>query len=164
MDHGIQTAGKFRVQCVRPDGRLKWQDDIRNAATLEGLTDLLSAFLAGGTQRSWSVGIISGAAYSAVSSADTAASHAGWAEFTGYSGDRKSYAGLSVAGGVCAPAAAAQFTLTSAGSLRGFFLASNATKGSTSGVLWCTGLFAAARALEAGETLRVTYSVRASGG
>jgi hypothetical protein len=157
-----ELSGFFLVACVRPDGSTAWSERVRNGVTTAGLTDLLAAGFCSGTQRTWKLGLISSSGYGAVSAADTMPSHPGWSEFTGYSGSRPAWspsAGSAVAAG---PAAA--FPVTGDGAARGLFVTSDATKGGSSGVLWSTALFGTARTLRAGQTLNVSYVLRAAGG
>ncbi len=163
----IQTfdpAGSFAVECRDRLGNLIWREEFPNGVTTPGITDLLSAGFAGGTQRpNWYVGLIDGDDFDDVSADDTMASHAGWAELTDYSGDRPAWS-LTVAAGVAVTGTPAGYTLSAACSARGLFITSNATKGGATGILWSTGLFNAARALSSGSTLSVIYTLRGAGG
>ncbi len=145
-------------------GRVLWRESVRNGITIPGLTDLLSAGFANGTQRTaWHFGLIDGSGFSEVSPTDTAASHSGWAEEEDYSGNRKQWS-LTVNGGIASTNAAALFAFTASASVRGVFLATASTKGSTSGVLWSTALFSSVRAMLSGQSLSVSYRIRGSGG
>lgn len=162
----VEFAGELMVELLNTDGDVLWREPVRNAATLEGLTAILQDFFAAGTQKTqWFLGLINGSGYTGVSASDTMSSHAGWTELTSYtSGTRPQWTPLSAASGIIANTSQVTLTITSACTVKGFFVVSNSTKGASTGVLWATALFATARTLSAGNGLRLTYTVRASGG
>lgn len=166
MPLDIEYRGRLTVEALAADGSVLWREEVDNAATLEGLTDNLSVqFNAGAQKTQWFLGLISDSGYTGVSTADTMSSHAGWTEFTGYSaGARPQWSPLAAAAAIIANTAEVTYTLSAAGTLRGFFVSSNSTKGGATGTLWATALFATARTLAAGNGLRVTYTVKAVGG
>lgn len=78
------------------------------------------------------VGLVSGATPT-FNVADTLASHAGWTEFTSYSGNRKTYTGVRSGNDVTNAASVASFTMSGSGTIGGAFLATVNT--GTSGTL-----------------------------
>lgn len=152
---GVQIEGRWQVTCRGPDGQIKWVDEIRNLVVNQGLDHLLSAALAAGTQiTAWYVGLIDGTP--TIAGADTLASHAGWAEVSDYTGDRKAWTAGAVSGqSVANGAAPAEFAINATVTVGGAFLASVAT--GTAGTLYAAGAFAGGnRALQNGDTLEVT--------
>ena len=77
-----RMKGKFVVECVGADGKVKWRDEFHNTVVTVGKNLALDTLLAGS---SYSVtgpymGLISSTSYSAISASDTMSSHAGWLE------------------------------------------------------------------------------------
>lgn len=161
------TIGHFHIEHWRPDpvtGELKWLKniDFHNGISTEGLNSLLGVGFHADTQiTAWYIFPINNVGYSALSPADTAASHAGWVESTAYSETTR------VAWGPAAPSGGSLLNSTplvmtiSADStaLVGMGVASVSTKSSTSGKLWATGLFGSVQNMATGDVLKITYTV-----
>lgn len=163
----VQVSGQFRVECFDlATGRVVWREKFHNAATLGGMTANFQDFFMGGAQKtSWFLGLIDNDGYAGVDEDDTMSSHAGWAEATAYqSATRPQWAPLACAAGIITNSSQVVYTATGAMSLKGFFVASNSTKGGTTGTLWATALFNAVRTLSAQHGLRVTYTAVMTGG
>jgi hypothetical protein len=161
----IQAGGVFRVQCLDKDGNVKWEDQMHNLVVNEGLQDMNTQYFKGSTyDAAFFLGLVegpgSGTSYAA---ADTLASHAGWTEFTNYSGDRKAVtfgsateADPSVISNSGSPSS---FTISGGGGVvAGAFLCTVAS--GTSGVLFSEADFQSPgdRTVVAGDTLNVTYT------
>lgn len=149
-----------------PNGKIAWVEKGKNTIVIEGLTRLLSVMFAAGTQvTSWYMGLINNSGFDEITQDDTIASHAGWTEFTSYSGGvRKQWTPLSVSGAVLTNTAPIQFTFSSAGTVQGFFLVSDSTLSGTTGVMWNAATFSGTRTIQAGGNLTVNYTLRAAGG
>jgi hypothetical protein len=166
---GFSTSAKgggvFHVQCLDKDGNLKWEDQMHNLVVDVGLQDMNTQYFTGSAYTAaFFLGLVagpgSGTTYAA---ADTLASHAGWTEFTEYSGARKAVAfgtattaDPSVIGNSASPA---QFSITGAGgTVAGAFLC-NVDSG-TSGLLFSEADFQSPgdRVVVSGDTLNVTYT------
>ena len=161
----IQAGGVFYVQCLDKDGNLKWEDEMHNLVVNEGLQNMNTEYFKGSTYTAaFFLGLItgpgSGTTYAA---ADTLASHAGWTEYTDYSGSRKAVtfgtattADPSVISNSASPAS---FVISGGGGVvAGAFLCT-VTSG-TSGVLFSEADFQSPgdRTVVAGDTLNVTYT------
>jgi hypothetical protein len=161
----IQAGGVFHVQCLDKDGNLKWEDQMHNLVVNEGLQNMNTQYFKGSTYTAaFFLGLItgpgSGTTYAA---ADTLASHAGWTEYTDYSGDRKAVtfgtattADPSVISNSASPSS---FTISGAGGVvAGAFLCT--VNSGTSGVLFSEADFQSPgdRTVVAGDTLNVTYT------
>jgi hypothetical protein len=161
----IQAGGVFHVQCLDKDGNLKWEDEMHNLVVNEGLQNMNTEYFKGSTYTAaFFLGLVtgpgSGTTYAA---ADTLASHAGWTEYTDYSGDRKAVtfgtattADPSVISNSASPSS---FTISGGGGVvAGAFLCT-VTSG-TSGVLFSEADFQSPgdRTVVAGDTLNVTYT------
>jgi hypothetical protein len=158
-------GGVFHVQCLDKDGNLKWEDQMHNLVVNVGLQDMNTKYFTGSTYTAaFFLGLVtgpgSGTSYAA---ADTLASHAGWTEFTDYSGNRKAVtfgtattADPSVISNSASPA---QFSITGAGgTVAGAFLCG--VSSGTSGLLFSEADFQSPgdRVVVSGDTLNVTYT------
>jgi len=170
LTESAEAHGRYEVECIGPDGRLKWRDTIENVVCTEGKNVMLDAALAGSayTVVGPFMGLISSVSYTAVSAGDTMASHLGWLEAGGtnaptYTGNRKTAVWSSASAGSKALSAALSFAITSAGTAKGAFLCFGTgavnTKDNTSGKLWSAGTFATGdKAVVNGDTINVNYS------
>ena len=161
----IQAGGVFHVQCLDKDGNLKWEDEMHNLVVNEGLQNMNTEYFKGSTYTAaFFLGLVtgpgSGTTYAA---ADTLASHAGWTEYTDYSGSRKAVtfgtattADPSVISNSASPSS---FIISGGGGVvAGAFLCTVAS--GTSGVLFSEADFQSPgdRTVVAGDTLNVTYT------
>jgi hypothetical protein len=157
----IRQSGCFDVRCFNPDGSLAWQDRWNNGATSAALNDILSVYFAAGTPKTtWYIGLINNAGFSALASADTMASHAGWTELTDYSESvRQTWTPSAPAGGSVTNTNTPSFTnITNGNVVNGAFLVSDNTKGGTTGVLWATSSNSTPQTLQSGQVLKVNYT------
>jgi hypothetical protein len=165
-----QAHGRYEIECIGADGKLKWRDVIENVVATVGKNLALDTFLAGSayTVVGPFMSLISSVSYTAVAAGDTMASHAGWLEAGGanaptYSGNRKTAAWSAAASGAKALSAALSFAITGTGTVKGAFLCYGSgalnTKDNTAGVLWSAGTFSTGdKAVVNGDTLNVNYS------
>lgn len=132
----------FDVQCRR-NRKLVWRDFFHNTVMTAGKNDLLDKYFGGSSYTAaWYMGLIQSDSYSAIAAADTMASHAGWQECTTYDeASRPTCAFSAASGGSKALSAALSFTISASKTVKGAFIVTNATKGSTTGVLYSAGLF-----------------------
>lgn len=159
----ISATGKYFVECFDVDGNLKWSDEITNLVVTVGKNDLLDKYLAGSAYTAaWYVGLVSSTSYTTGAAAgDTMASHGGWAEDQNYTqGTRPAASWAAASGGSKALASAAAFSINATTTIKGCFMASNSTKGGTTGILLSAGLFSGGdKAVGNGDTLNVSYSL-----
>jgi len=160
-----KAGGVYKIQCVGADGQVKWEEEMHNLVVNQGLQSMVSVHLNGATQiAAWYIGLITGpGSGTTIAAGDTLASHAGWTEFTNYSGNRKAAvfgtattADPSVIDNTASPAS---FTISGGGgTVAGAFLASVDT--GTSGVLFSASDFQSPgdRVVVASDTLNVTYT------
>ena len=168
QSESLDGVGVYTAKCYDADGNLKWEDTYTNLITTVGKNDLLDKYLAGsGYTGTFYLGLISSSSYSAISAADTAASHAGWLEAGGmnapiYSQSARPTAAWSAASaGSKALSAALTFSIiTTGGTIKGSFLSTVATKDSATGILFSAGLFAGGdKVVTPSDTLTVSYSL-----
>jgi hypothetical protein len=165
-----EAHGRYEVECIGADGKLKWRDTIENVVCTVGKNLALDTFLAGAayTVTGPFMGLISSISFAAVSAGDTMSSHAGWLEAGGanaptYSGNRKTAVWSAAAAGSKALSAALSFAITSTGTVKGAFFCYGSgalnTKDNSAGVLWSAGTFSTGdKAMVNGDTLNVNYS------
>ena len=163
----VRMHGRFEVECIGPDGRVRWRDEIRNLVTTVGKNDLLDKYLAGsGYTASVRMGL---KGTGSAAAGDTQASHGGWSEVGGanapaYTGNRPTPSFSAASGGSKATSAAVSFTITSPGTVAGCFLnvGGSATKDDTTGVLYSAGDFTGGnKVVGASDVLSVTYTASA---
>lgn len=160
----VSAGGVFVVQCFDKNGNLKWEATQPNLVVNEGLKYLNDTFFSGSAYTAdWYLGLVEGpGSGNTFAAADTLASHAGWAEFTNYTGDRASItfgAATSADPSVITNPGPAQFSIAGAGgTVAGAFLTNVAT--GTSGELFSASNFQAPgdRTVVSGDTLNVTYT------
>lgn len=160
-----KAGGVYKIQCIGADGAVKWEDEMHNLVVNQGLQSMVSVYLDGGTQiTTWYIGLITGpGSGTTIAAGDTLASHAGWTEYTDYSGNRKTAtfgtattADPSVIDNTASPAS---FTISGAGgTVAGAFLCSVDT--GTSGTLFSASDFQSPgdRVVVSGDTLNVSYT------
>jgi len=158
----VNPVGTYTIECRDADGNIKWSETIHNLVTTVGKNDMLDKYLSGSAYTAaWYLGLISSTGYSALSAADTAASHAGWTESTAYSEATRPAPSFSAASaGSKTTSAAVAFSMNATVTIKGCFLISNNTKGGTTGILFSEGLFTGGdRSLVSGDALNVTYTL-----
>ena len=161
----IQAGGVFHIQCLDKDGNLKWEDQMHNLVVNEGLQNMNTEYFTGSAYTAaFFLGLVTGpGAGTTYAAADTLASHAGWTEYTDYTGARKAVAfGTATTADpsvISNSASPASFTISGAGgTVAGAFLCT--VDSGTSGVLFSEADFQAPgdRVVVAGDTLNVTYT------
>jgi len=158
----VGAGGVYTVECIGPDGQVKWTDQFHNLVVNQGLANMNGAYFAGTAQTTtWYLGLVEGpGSGTTFAAADTLASHAGWTESTAYTGNRKAVtfgsattANPSVITNSASPSS---FTMNATATIAGAFLTSAST--GTSGILFSEGDFTGGdKSVASGDTLNVTY-------
>jgi hypothetical protein len=174
FSESVDMHGKFTAVCYDKDGNVKWQDDFPNTVTTVGKNALLDTYLGGSAvgagTTTWYMGLIGSNGYSAIAAGDTMSSHSGWKESgennsraPGYSqATRRQITFSSSSSGSKVTANAVVFSINVAGTVKGAFIANNATKAGTTGILYSAGLFTVGdKVVTSGDTLNVTYTASA---
>jgi hypothetical protein len=170
----VDMHGTFKAVCYDANGNKKWEDDFPNTVTTAGKNALLNAYLGsaavGSGTTTWYMGLIGSNGYSAIAAGDTMSSHTGWKESgennsraPGYSqSTRRQVTFASASSGSKATSNAVVFSINLAGTVKGAFIANNATKAGTTGILYSAGLFTVGdKVVTSGDTLNVTYTASA---
>ena len=163
--HGdtLQCHGHYQGEVYDKDGNLKGTFEGDNLVTTEGKNYLEEAGLRAQTVvAQWYMGLVDITSYSTIAAADVLASHAGWNEFTGYSGSRPTWTPIAASNGVSANSTSVNFTITaSTGTVKGGFIASVAS--GTSGKLFSVGLWTTGDVpVIVGDVLKITYTLTLS--
>lgn len=155
------------LQCIGPDGQVKWEETIENLTVNTGLADMLSKYWKGSAySAAFYVGLKGSGT---IAAGDTMASHAGWTEVTGYSqGARPALTFGAVTGTTTASvdnsASPAAFGINATVTVAGAFITTDSTKGGTAGTLIGASDFATPRAMQNLDTLNVTTSMTNTSG
>lgn len=156
---GLTLRGYFTVECVGPDGQVRWTDNIHNLVTTVGKNDLLDKYLLGSSYtQTFRMGL---KGTGTAAAGDTQASHSGWSELTDYTGNRKDVTmGSASSGSSVSPTQ--EFAITGTMTVSGVFTnnGGSATKSNTTGVLFSAGDFSGGdKSVGNGDTLNVTYTL-----
>jgi len=140
-----------------------WQDEFDNLVLTLGKNYLFDNGLAGSSYTAaFYLGLVDGATTPTFAATDSAASHSGWTENTGYTtpANRGTAAWAAAASGAKALSSAISFSgWSAAGTIAGALLATVATKGATTGVIYSAGAFTGGNAaVGTTTTLQVSYS------
>jgi hypothetical protein len=163
----LGVGGYFTVECYDADGVKRWEERAKNGVSNAALNDLLNVYLRNTSQTAaWYLGLVDNASYTSFAPGDTMSSHSGWIENTNYSGaTRPQWSPAAAASQSVSNTTTVDFAMNpgSAVTIRGLFVASDSTKGGTSGTLFSTAAFSGGnQTVNNGDTLKITYTVSAS--
>ena len=158
----VGAGGVYTVECVAPDGTVKWTDTFPNLVMNEGVQYMNTQTFKGASYTAaWYLGLVTGPGSGTTFAAtDTLASHS-WTESVAYAGSRKAVtfgtattANPSVISNSASPAS---FVMNATVTIAGAFL-TNVSSG-TSGILFSAGDFTGGdKFVDSGDTLNVTYT------
>jgi hypothetical protein len=159
----VGAGGVYTVECVGPDGQIKWTETFHNIVVNQGLQDMNTKYFVGSAYTAaWYLGLVQGpGASNTYAAGDTLASHAGWPETAAYSGSRKAVtfgtATTADPSVISNSASVASFAMNATVTVAGAFLSSVAS--GTSGILFSVGNFTGGdKFVDSGDTLNVTYT------
>lgn len=163
LEDWFKPGGTFVIDHYDARGIKVGQYSVKNLVVNQGKNDILGVYFNDGTQTasgSWYMGLISSSGYSAIAAADTASSHAGWNEWTGYSESTRQLWGQGTAASQSVTnSTPVTFSINASGTVKGAFIITNSTKGGTTGKLWAAALFTADVPVNNGDQLKVTYTL-----
>jgi hypothetical protein len=164
MTATIDTIGapyfRYEVQCVAPDGSVRWSEDMTNLVTIPGKTDILDKYFKGSAYTAaWFLGL---KAVGTAVSADTLASHASWIEVTAYASATVPAITFGTTATGSNTATAVSYAINGTATVAGLFVTTNSAKGATTGTLYSVGDFGTARSVLNGDTLNATLTVSVS--
>jgi len=170
----VSISGQWEWEARDPNGKLLWRDGYDNLVVDQGLNEMLGLMLDRSTspayakQTAWYIGLVVETASPAYAATDTLATNPNWNEVTAYSeGVRQTFTD----GGVSSKsldnsASKATFTINAdATVLDGGLLASDSTKGGTTGILYSVGAFTGGqKTLDTNDTIDVqaTFTIAAA--
>jgi hypothetical protein len=156
----LGLSGMWHIQHIR-DGQVLAEFDTPNGITDVGIHNLLDTGFRGTSQIStWYAGLVDNAGFSAFAAGDTMASHAGWAESTAYGdANRRTWSPGAAGTRQLTNGTTMDFAINGTATIKGIFIASNNTKGGSTGTLWSTAAFGSNVAVQNGDTLKVTYTL-----
>lgn len=146
-----------QLESLLSGGQSKWEAAIENMVVNQGLDDVLDKYFKGASYTAAHfVGLTDSTPTPAAG--DTLASHAGWTEITNYVEATRPALVLGAVSSqsVDNSASKAVFSINATATIGGAFLATNATKGGTTGTLYSVGAFTGGdKSLASGDTLSV---------
>ena len=165
-DETAGAKGVYRIECVAPDGGVKWVAETPNLVVNVGLQDMNTKYFTGTTYTAtWFIGLYGDGASNTPAASDTAASHIGWTEIVPYSNATRPAATFGTAttanpSVISNTASPASFTINATATVGGAFLISNSTKSGTTGILFSASDFQSPgdRTVASGDVLNVTYT------
>jgi hypothetical protein len=149
-----QSAPSFKkvYQAFDAEGNLKWSEETHNLVTNQGKNDILDKYFKGSSYTAaWFLGL---KGTGTIAAGDTLASHGGWTEITGYTGDRKAITWGTAASQELSASSTVSFAITATVTIAGGFITTAET--GTSGILYSVENFSTSRSLVSGDTLNVT--------
>lgn len=163
---GVGAGGVYRMECIGPDGNVKWTAECPNLVVNVGLQDMNAKYFSGSAYTAtWFIGLYGAGASNTPAAGDTAASHAGWTEVVPYSNATRPAATFGTAttadpSVISNSASPAAFNINATATVGGAFLISNNTKSGTTGILFSASDFQSPgdRSVASGDTLNVTYT------
>jgi hypothetical protein len=165
VKNGMRLRGFFQMEVLDKDGNLLSKHELENGIVDEGLNTILNVMFHGtAALATWYIGIIDALSFSALSASDVMSSHAGWIELTAYTeAVRQTWNEAAASGKSITSSTLAAFTINATKTVKGIFLTSNSAKSGTTGTLWSTALLPSGDvSVVSGNSLRITYTVRAS--
>lgn len=159
----------FDVQCVSPDGEVKWEERIHNLVTNQGLSHVIQTVFTGqdvaiGT---WYVGLKDAGAPAAADAAASLPNVGAWTEYTEYDEATRPVATLAneASQATTNSASPASFTIASpAPDVVGVFVvdANGKNTNTSATVLYGVGDFASPKVVDPADTLNVTVTLSAA--
>lgn len=168
MSHGLELGfrphSRYLVECIKPDGKLRWREDVPNIVVNQGLDHVLAVITTTGFVTNWFVA--PAATAFTIAAADVATTAGVRAQFTAAYSEAvlQTYvAGAIAAQSVDNSASKASFSINAATTLGGVFLldSNNKTTPAEGAILFGGAAFSADRAVQSGDTLNIQITIGA---
>lgn len=158
---GARVQGVFKVRCIRPDGSIRWEEEVQNLITNVGLNFILDSGLNSTEAGTIYLGLKNAGSPAA---GDTMPSHSGWTENQNYDeATRPAWGQGSASSQAVTNGTAVDFTIdTDSQTIAGLFATTVATKGGTTGTLISAVDFASSKAADDNDVIQVTYTISAA--
>jgi len=152
------ASTRYHVECVAPDGKVKWVEEFDNLVTTAGKNSILEETFRTPVAGAWAVGLKDTGSPTV---GDTMAAHGTWLTISPYSNATDPVLTLAAASGGSAnnSASKAVFNINATDTVYGAFVKDNTTVDSATGILYGVGDFGAPRAVASGDTLNVTITL-----
>ena len=162
-DEQVNITGSYEVKCLDAEGKLKWEDEIKNLVVTVGKNDLLTQYFKGAAYTAaWYMGLVDGATSPTYAAEDTLAIHAGWTESTAYSGSNRITTTFGTASAGSLTSNSASFSINASATIAGALMCQTQVRATTTGVLYSAGNFTGGnRTVVSGDTIVVTYTASA---
>jgi hypothetical protein len=159
----LQLKGIIKVELIR-DGKVIKSMESKNLFTILGRNHILDVVFGNSSPvtqvNPWYIGLIDNDPVPTPHPADTLASHTGWDEATGYTGNRKAWPDANADDGTKESSSVATFAMTDTAEIYGIFICAAAS--GTSGVLMSEGAFTDPIAVVNGDDFKVSYTIIAT--
>lgn len=159
----VKVRGDYSLICTNEHGEVLWREDVENTVVTVGQNQLLT----NGLSTTAYMLLISSVGFTAISAADTMASHTGWNEADStnapaYSGNRPTATFGTPAGGSVS-ITPVSFVFTNSGTVEGiamtFGTGASATPGTTTGVLLSAATLGTPQPVISGNTVTASYTL-----
>ena len=161
---GLAFRNSYHFEAFDSNGNLKWEETINNIVVNVGLDDVLNKYYKGSAYTAAHyVGLVSGTP--TVAATDTMSSHVGWTEIVAYSEAARQtlVLGAVASQSVDNSASKASFSINGTATVGGGFVATDATKSGTTGILVGAAAFTGGnKSLTSGDTINVTITLTAA--
>lgn len=159
MAEQAEAHGRYVVECIGADGKVKWTDTIENLVTTAGKNAALEQVFSGTAFGTPFLGLVDGGSAPTYNTADVMSSHAGWTENVAYSNATRPQPTWGSASAGSKATTATAFNINGTATIAGCFLTTNSTKSGTTGTLYSCGNFSGGnKSVSNGDTLNVTYT------
>lgn len=162
----LALGGGIRWEIETSRGIVRDSGFAKNGITEAALDSVLNTYFRNGSPAAaFFAGLIKGdTTFLGVAAADTMTDHAGWAEGTAYSeATRLQWSPAASTARLLTNGTRMLFTANAVQTVAGFFIATESTKGGTTGLLWATALFTQLKQLAVGERIKTYYELAAQG-
>jgi hypothetical protein len=158
---GAKVHQVYEVECLGPDGRVKWRDYVDNTVVNVGLDEILDKFYKGSAYTA-ALYVLLTDGTPTPAAGDTMASHVGWVEVVAYDEATREVLTLGAVSGqsVDNSASKASYAINGTVTVGGAAVTTDNTKSGSAGILIGVGAFTGGdKSADSGDTLNVTVTL-----